>query len=387
MKTITTAFVCLVCGGHSCCSIASPPTEHDIRAWLESECKSTLSLRDAEGKLFRWHTEYFYVPPPSQLQKWRDEVKGKPEHPQKRLLDKYEARLKNGPLLDPIACYYIDSKTWRIVDDLAEAVEPGYFLDSAHTPSYSWVWQPRRLVRMDADPDSKLPIPIPGSMRGDFDFMYLLCVTGPLAGLAKGDLWEKANIKIEDSGRVLITITQRTPVPGGESTNTGSIEVEWDETTKTGRPTRCWNTYDPPVKGLSTPKVQFAKWRFDDVLGRNVAARVVLEDMAVDDPMRDPVYAIVFDSTEVIPPEIASEVVKPPTKDRPDVVRGQVATGMDDQDFRGRSLNSSAAEKVLVQGNRTASKSWMEQLLSWAGLGAIIVVPVLVWFLIRRRVS
>ncbi|MCC6971771.1 MAG: hypothetical protein IT434_16280 [Phycisphaerales bacterium] len=385
MRTITSIFMCLVCGGPSDYSIASPPTESDVRAWLGSEAKSAPSLRDAEGKLFRWHAEYFYVPPLSQVQQLRDEVKDKPEHPKRRVLDRYEKRLKDGPLIDPISCYYIDSKTWRIVDDLAEAVEPGYFMDSAHTPSESWVWQPRRLVRMNADPDSNLPIPIPSAIQGDFVNMYSLCVMGPLSGLAKEDLWKTASIKIEGSRRVLITTTRKARVPGGESTNTGYVEVEWDETTGTGRPTRCWNTYDPPVKGLSTPQVQFAAWRFDDVLHRNVVSRVVLEDTVADTSMTDPVYAIVFDSTEVIPDEIASEVVKPPTKDRPDVVRGQIAAGMDDQDFRGRSLNSSAAEEVLVRGSRTASKSWIEQLLSWAGLGAIVVVPVLVWFLMKRR--
>jgi hypothetical protein len=387
MRTIT-KLLCLVCAGSFCYSVASPPTESDVRAWLGSEAKSAPSLRDAEGKLFRWHIEYFYLPPADQIQKWRDEVRGKSEHPKKRLLDKYEARLKNGPLLDPIACYYIDSRTWRFVDDLAESVEPGYFMDSAHTPSGSWVWQPRRLVRMDSDPDSKLPIPIPGSMRGDFDVMYSLCVTGPLAPLAKEDLWKTAVIDIDAAGKVVIKTTQKVHVNGGEATSSGGIELDWDAASKTGRPTMCWNSYEPPVKGLSTPRVRFSAWRVDPVLNRNVAARVVLEmDNAEKDEMTDPVFAMVLDSIEVIPPELAAEVVIPPSKEHPDAIRGQPAVGLDDQDFRGRSLNSSKAEEVLVRGNRNAANSWTDQLLSWAGLGALVAVPVLVWFLLKRRTS
>nr|MBP9899147.1 hypothetical protein [Gemmatimonadales bacterium] len=256
MNIIKVILIGMVCSGMPLCSIASPPTESEVREWLGSECKSTMSLRDAEGKLFRWHIEYFYVPPTSQIQALREEVRGKPEHPKLKLLEKYEKRLKDGPFLDPIACYYIDSKTWRIVDDLAEVVEPGYFMDSAHTASESWVWQPRRLVRMDADADSNLPIAVPSAMQGDFVHMYSLCVMGPFSSLAKEDLWKSATIDIDAAGRVLIKVSRKVRVPGGESTNTGGIEVEWNSASGRGRAVKCWNTYDPPVKGLSTPQVQ-----------------------------------------------------------------------------------------------------------------------------------
>lgn len=357
-----------------------------VRRWLVQESQSLPSIKDAEGRVFKWHLELYDVPPADELEKLRERVRNHPEHPDRVPLERFERWLSlGGRLNDPISCYYINENTWRIVNDLAEVPEDGYFMDSARNSSQSWVWQPRRLAVMDSNATSDLPIPTAVGMIGDFHVMFDWLFIGPLSAPKDGG-WESARVEPLRRGGYSIVHESDTTINKVRHRMTRHVEIDWDAKEGRGRPRRSWITYEPSVEGLSSPVVEYGEPIFVDAVGRHAASRVtVIDDAKEAYPPLGRKHDVVLDSVEVIQEDVARSVVRPPSPERPDPIRGELRASTDQQDFRGRSLNSDAAERVFVQGRKSSDRSWGERTLSWLGLAALVVVPVLVWRLVRNN--
>lgn len=357
-----------------------------VRQWLVQESRSLASIKDAEGRVFRWHLELYDVPPADELEKLRERVKNHPEHPDRVHLQRFDRWLRlGGRLNDPISCYYINKNTWRIVNDLAEMPENGYFLDSARNSSQSWVWQPRRLALMDSDATSDLPMPTAAGTIGDFLAMFDWLFVGPLSAPKDGG-WESARIKPLPGGRYSIAHESDMTINKVRHRMTRNVEINWDAKEGRGRPSRSWVTFEPSVEGVSSPVVEYGEPIFVDAIGRYATSRVtIVDDTKETYPLLGRRHDVVLDSVERIAEDVARSVVQPPSPERPDPIRGELHATTDQQDFRGRSLNSNAAEQVFVRGSKSPDRSWGERTLSWLGLAALVAVPVLVWRLVRRN--
>ncbi len=333
----------------------------DVQAWLDREVKTIVPHKALHGHVIRWHREYYYVPPAGELASMRERVKGKPEHPEQKVLAKFDRRLKQGPLRDPAAFYFIDDRHWRLVDDLAEVADtnPGHFIDSAQRGKDVWLAMPSSLVVGRLNDDAAPGTPHPAAQRGDAFFAMSVLISGPLELLATGD---HGAITIDaGGGRWTMRAESSRPESGILAYE---VRGRWDATTGSGIVEHArWHVTDELARVV--PQVEYRYAPRSRVPGSDFHAypRVVIVGKMSED--MDPEWAMVLDAIEPVARAEAQALLATPRTGGIDPVRGEWRFEITRQ--VGEPTPSLASE-ISRAG---AGASWTRIL----GLALLIVIP------------
>lgn len=315
LASILATIGAMVIGG----SHAAGQTREELLAWVESSRPKKLEPSALHGMVFKYHREFYYIPPESEMKTLREAVAGRPEHPERVRLDRYERRLREGTLNDPTEFWCIDKDRWRMVDDVTEIEIRGggkFYMDAAVGPDRGWMLNSQGDLRvMDADAKSGPDGPAAMQERGDALFMFEVLAGSPLGaiGAALGEM----EVRIETGGRW--TITQRAQRAGLARTIAG----RWER--GAGVVETAMVTYPPEFPQASTtyrygPMVHCA------AIGRDVYEHVVMSATPPAIHIFDPEVIVAFDSIEPIPPGTDLDaLVAVPSEGGIDPFRGKIA--------------------------------------------------------------
>jgi hypothetical protein len=372
--------VCVLIACLHASSIASAQSRFDLDAWLMAEINRKPSRESLRGHVFKWHREYYYIPPREELEAIRQRVKGKPEHPERRILEKYEPRLIKGPIIDPFAFYLVDARRWRLVRDLGELSlrNPGMFMDAGENDVALWTAMPQSLII-----DSRGILPDASrshktSPRDEADFAFTLLIEGPLASLRNGvsDLSRISKVDIAP-GHWKITIDS-TPDLKQAGFLATEIQGRWDQDRRMGLFESSRWIISPELEKVAPQAVYKYGPRVSvPALGCEAFKRVtVYEPPSID---FDPEWAMVFDSIEPFPENLGDVLTATPKSGQQDPIRGTWQF----------EVVRDASDVVAADPGSHAGTS-QERTLQIAGIIIAIVVPCCVlclWLAHKRKTA
>lgn len=131
---------------------AQPISADRVRAWFEAEfarageADLTSFLR---GREFRYRVEWHTAAASSaEMEKWRSEIKGRPDHPSRQRLEEAERYFREGPLTQEITVWYHSRGRWRY----SKSSEVEGWWEVAADDGTAWSWVERQLTVVGSQP-------------------------------------------------------------------------------------------------------------------------------------------------------------------------------------------------------------------------------------------
>jgi hypothetical protein len=142
-----------------CHAASAAPTESDLSAWWEAEVASAQSLAPYHGFKVEWISYALHVPTAEEVQRIRERVEGKPDHPDRRILKVFDERA-SGVAPEHFTAWIVSDTEWRL-----EQSEPDGKVVRALSRDRRIAWDASgvRLVIVDEDK------PFPATAESLFD--------------------------------------------------------------------------------------------------------------------------------------------------------------------------------------------------------------------------
>jgi len=96
---------------------ANEATQDEVRSWIQSEWERAASLPDLKGFEFRFRIEHREVLPEQKLAELRALVAGRPDHPERKTIERSERRKSRGPDVLDHRLWLLSSGEWRLNTD------------------------------------------------------------------------------------------------------------------------------------------------------------------------------------------------------------------------------------------------------------------------------
>lgn len=122
-----------------------------VREWWVLEVASARSLAPFHGKRVDWVAYSVHLPGQAELQAIRDRVEGRPDHPDRRLLQRFSRRLENGEI-EHFTAWIISDTQWRF-----ERREPSGRIIRAYARDDDTAWDASAVRLMVVDRDRPFP--------------------------------------------------------------------------------------------------------------------------------------------------------------------------------------------------------------------------------------
>lgn len=343
-----------------------------VAAWLDAQIDEArdLPLDNLRDVAFRFAYELHTLRSPAEIERLRTEIEGHPDHPMRRVVERYDRMLEEGPTVIEYAARVRSWDEWRLNQDQP----PGDSLpwnDTVVTPTHAYQLNPSQIALID--PRVGYP---PGRQINTLSHEFW----NPVNFLLYGDLGTRLAKEIA-RGEVRVdgdhwSCEVRKPGQG-----TRRYEGRWVSAWDRGVVERATVIANPDAPKYVGWFEVFSGWKMDPILGRPVAAR--FERHFPDGSIA---YAYIFRGAEREDPAVFNRVTAVPDVAGADPLRGPItATSMWDfrQGTRRYVSDLQGARNVVDEGplpgaNPTQSRSALRQ-GGWALLGAIVLGLVAIW--------
>lgn len=343
---------------------ANEATQDEVRSWIQSEWERAASLPDLKGFEFRFRIEHREVLPEQKLAELRALVAGRPDHPERKTIERSERRKSRGPDVLDHRLWLLSSGEWRLNTDQPN----GLWFDSVRSPRGDWGLSQHQLTLLDSGvrPPDGFDLEVDESvLRWQLGFLFYggFSLSGSI-GL------KPADVIIENSSWRLTA--------HGPNSSIVQFSGIWDPRASRG--------FVSEVRLLKIPgsdeegKWWSCKgWRFDDKLNQWMAQSAEEFDRA-----GRPLSAILVRGVEArSEPEIRA-LLEAPAYDGADPVRGPL-TVRAVQNYRTdrevqHAVTPSGLQEVLAVDRMSQQRSdqWL-RVLGWSLLAACVCL-----FLILR---
>lgn len=352
------------------------PTVAEVQAWFDSEWDAAKSLPELGDASIGWRLDLVYIPPRSELERLRREVPGKPDHPEKHLLQAYEERLRGKPTSMPRRLWSHGPGQWRWNTDLPT----GEFIDTVVMPKQAWSQSSAAIAIVD--PRDGYPMGV-GWPRQENTFWP------ELAHLLFGGLSVAGLPGVHPRPVALDGESWRVEVILGDTENASqSVALEyqgrWDAGVGRGFVERLEvvaNGFDPSSVGETT---LYHDWEWNREIGRWVARQVEFFK-----PGGRADRVLVFEAASLGAPGEFDRVTALPGESTPDPVRGSIDYAQI-TDYRKGVVASvgpdgTVHEKSLPQAAAGMRRDGWYRVAGWVA-GGCVVLAVLAAF-VRRRLT
>lgn len=351
-------------------SQAAPATKEQVLSWFEKQQAAAKDIKTLAGKMIRYRMIVGGRPNEAEVEELRRTVAGKPDHPARKKLAILERRLKNGPDVSEVSAVRNDELHFRVSTN---ALYDKTWTEMAADGGIAWTTTDGGQLML-RDKES-------GEDYASAFNAYHSSAAIAIGNLVFGGVWEDTDWpeKIEnvsvDGTRWSLRIVRTSP---DNSIFFIDFNGTWNESTSTGtvKEKKLLSDGKPPVLEIKTT---LEGWKFDSVLGRDVASRVVIEN-------RDPDFGaktLEWIGAEEIDAKKFNAIVAVPKLNTPDPLRGSLnlKSIYDVRPSKSqvqRVLPDGTAEKVRDLPGKAENSDGMLRTLGWVVLASSIVILVAV---------
>lgn len=298
----------------SAAASAQSPTQEQVQAWFDAEWKAADRFPDFGDHAMHWVVENHFVPSPEELARLRAEVVGKPEHPDRQSLDRYEARLRGLPTLRRSTLWCRDRDHWRHNMDGEDPRAIPW--DTVLTPRHGWHLTKYSLQVADSGDGYGPQFDLPNQVRSLWPEVGQLLTGGLTLGNSFFARLVPQPATVDQFGWQVVAHRV------GRNTGTVAYEVVfegiWDPVAARGFVTSMAQYSPAPERALVELRLT-KDWQYEPTLERWIAHRAELysKDTKLDRVLR-------FDGMTIGDRGRFEAVTAIPRHDRDEPVRGQL---------------------------------------------------------------
>lgn len=369
--------VALTCTGRAA---EEPVSSANLAAWLESEWRApALTIEDLEGVVVRWSDEDCYSPPAAELARMRREISGRPDHPDRDALRRYERIARGDRYAYDYRFYVAGPRDWRLCGDDPDV----QYFDTVVSRGGSWQLCAAEMAITSTSDDVSVPgygveSRLAGGLR-DLEFVLTAGVARagrlglpvPTITSVNGDRW---------SARTAGTYTYQDPAYNTPASMT--IHGRWDAALGRGFIDRIETRFRSPGQPERTSTVLASGWVWVPELSRFAASRIE----SVTPPNLRRVYT--WSGCRAMEPGEFERVARTPEVDGEDAVRGRVNfAGF--WDFRGRddryvARRPDGSWQAMTVNTPAGPRTQLATLRSAGWSAAVLTVIAVVALRVRR---
>lgn len=344
---------------------AQPQVDQEtVQRWFDAEWDRSHEEFDLDKAVIHYRVEYRDTVDAAQIDEWKRQAEGKPDHPLHREIAKYERRLLNGPDIKKCTVWFQGPGKWRCNETSLYDPAVGMY-DSAVSGNVAWGMTDGQLRIFDKDkPEDGFDVPSnEETIRAHLGRMLY-------GGVGYGRTSTHMREPLDLSGtRWLVKVSSgdgyaceyrgRWDADAGR----GFIE-EWEVTACDGY---------PRVGARRT----YSDWKLDPVMNRWVCGEVVYYNTD------GRIEALVFERAEPFDPADFKKIAAIPSVRKPDPVRGELAL-KSIYDHRSAKRSESIKSKEGFETRSMAPTSASQRRVWTRQLGWLVLAGLVVFFVVLR---
>jgi hypothetical protein len=331
-----------------------------VRAELAQRWQQSDGIPDLSPCVVSWIQEQWWHPSDAEMTRLREEVRGRPDHPERSRLASYELHRQGTPSQYPHALWAAGHDRWRICRDFS----PVFYSDVVVTPRYSWNMTQ---IQLEVAPPGSDQYNGHNAARRSFWYDISFSIDGGLSFMRQSGADHPHEVAVSPDGNWTMTVLlgdgpkesrQQLLVSGDWDVSRGGIVVE-----------RIKIHRNPQGSQFAGYEQRLSEHTFSDELGRWIAMRCewrfatgqLDKVVRVTDIQRKPMTE--FRKAFAIP--AASSV---------DVARGQT-TFQNILDYRSGAAtvpSETGARTIPLTGNaRRSVRGWVQAAIAFAIVASI----------------
>lgn len=264
--------VIVSCFAHSnACPAAAfqPSSAARAEQWFNEALSASREPVELNGCTVEWIQEIHYTPPMAEIIKMREDVRGKPEHPDRPLLVQFEQRLQGRPEIHSMRLWYHGPNEWRQCLDFESPLGPRYW-DTTSIAQHCWFLVPETLS-VASSPD-QWPGDTINSIADSIRSEVTLLLHGGLTGLARTG-YRMERFSLHDSRwRAELVLQNSTR----EVTNRVYVDGDWNDAIGRGFVSEIADVVSP--SSVPRRRSVVMDWRRHEELNTWVAHRYETHD-------------------------------------------------------------------------------------------------------------